>query len=369
MERRGAGETESGRHAAVDRYHRGASFRRFGHDLHLGRLPVEVLSRIHEAGRGEQLRQLAGRRGWQRQRRGVGPRPADARIDWLRRTDLRAADKDQLRPGDEHGGRAREGLSAVGDGGSGGRGGEDAGGLPNFDYQRPGKGRLPDRVVHVAADVRESKRQGASEGYGRLHEMGVERRPEVLCRSRLRSAARRRDQARTGGARANQDFVTLRSRDLGFRAGTGVFALALLLIVCAIGFELVRQSLASIQRFGLAFWRTELWDPVAGEFGALPFIWGTLYSSVVALMIATPIALGIAVFVSELCPAALRQPLVFLTELLAAIPSIVYGLWGIFVLVPAIRTVEVATPEALRQLPLFSGPPLGVGMLSAAVIL
>ena len=163
--------------------------------------------------------------------------------------------------------------------------------------------------------------------------------------------------------------MTLRSRDLGFRAGTGVFALALVLIVSAIGFELVRQSLESIQRFGLAFWRTEMWDPVAGEFGALPFIWGTLYSSVLALLIATPIALGIAVFISELCPAALRQPLVFLTELLAAIPSIVYGLWGIFVLVPAIRTIEVATPEALRQLPVFSGPPLGVGMLSAALIL
>ena len=143
----------------------------------------------------------------------------------------------------------------------------------------------------------------------------------------------------------------------------------LLAIVCAIGYELVRQSMASIQKFGLAFWRTEIWDPVAGQFGALPFIWGTLYSSILALAISTPIALGIAVFISELCPGWLRQPLVFLTELLAAIPSIVYGLWGIFVLVPAIRALESATPEPLRQLPLFSGPPLGVGMLSAAVIL
>jgi phosphate transport system permease protein len=75
------------------------------------------------------------------------------------------------------------------------------------------------------------------------------------------------------------------------------------------------------------------------------------------------------VFISELCPAVLRQPLVFLTELLAAIPSIVYGLWGIFVLVPAVRSVETALPDALRQLPLFSGPPLGLGMLSAALIL
>src|SRR5579872_589655 len=122
-------------------------------------------------------------------------------------------------------------------------------------------------------------------------------------------------------------------RDIGFRAGTGFFGLVLVLIVAAIGYELVRQSLLSIEKFGLHFWATSVWDPVAGQFGALPFIWGTLYSSVTALIIATPIALGIAVFISELCPARLQQPLVFLTELLAAIPSIVYGLWGIFVMV------------------------------------
>ena len=158
-------------------------------------------------------------------------------------------------------------------------------------------------------------------------------------------------------------------KDLGFRIATGVFGAVLVLIVASIGYELVRQSMLSIQKFGLSFWRTEIWDPVAGEFGALPFIWGTLYSSIVALLISTPIALGIAVFISELCPGWLRQPLVFLTELLAAIPSIVYGLWGIFVLVPAIRALESSMPTLLRQLPIFSGPPLGVGMLSAAVIL
>src|SRR6266478_9151281 len=157
--------------------------------------------------------------------------------------------------------------------------------------------------------------------------------------------------------------------DFGFRFGTGVFAVALVLIVVAIGLELVRQSWLSIDKFGLSFWRTEIWDPVAGEFGALPFIWGTLYSSVLALLIATPIALGIAIFISELCPAVLRQPLVFITELLAAIPSIVYGLWGIFVLVPAVRAVETSLPDSMRRLPLFSGPPLGLGMLSAALIL
>lgn len=158
-------------------------------------------------------------------------------------------------------------------------------------------------------------------------------------------------------------------KDLGFRIGTGFFGLLLILIVAAIGFELTRQSWLSIQKFGLGFWASSTWDPVAGEFGALPFIWGTLYSSVLALAIATPVAIGIAVFITELCPARLRQPLVFLTELLAAIPSIVYGLWGIFVLVPAVRALQTSLPESLRQLPLFSGPPLGVGMLSATLIL
>jgi phosphate transport system permease protein len=161
----------------------------------------------------------------------------------------------------------------------------------------------------------------------------------------------------------------MRRTDIGFRLATGAFGLALILIVGLIGFELVRQSWLSIAKFGFSFWRTSTWDPVAGEFGALPFIWGTLYSSVLALAIAAPIAIGIAVFISELCPAAFRQPLVFLTELLAAIPSIVYGLWGIFVLVPAVRAIETAMPPVLRQLPLFSGPPLGVGMLAAALIL
>ena len=163
--------------------------------------------------------------------------------------------------------------------------------------------------------------------------------------------------------------MSRRAGDLGFRMGTGVFALVLVLIVCAIGFELTRQSMLSIQKFGFNFWRTEIWNPVTGQFGALPFIWGTLYSSILALAIATPIALGIAVFVSELCPSWLRQPLVFLTELLAAIPSIVYGLWGVFVLVPAVRAFETWVPSVFRQLPVFRGPVLGIGMLAAGLIL
>jgi phosphate transport system permease protein len=154
-----------------------------------------------------------------------------------------------------------------------------------------------------------------------------------------------------------------------FRLAIGAVAILVVVLVAAIGVELTRQSWLSIQKFGLSFWTTYTWDPVAGEFGAFPFIWGTLYSSIVALIIAAPIALGIAVFISELSPGWLKGPLIFLTELLAAIPSIVYGLWGIFVLVPAVRQLQVHTPEFLRALPLFSGPPLGLGMLAAALIL
>ena len=157
--------------------------------------------------------------------------------------------------------------------------------------------------------------------------------------------------------------------DLGFRIGTGVLGILLVVIVVMIAFELTRQSALTIGKFGLRFWGTQTWNPIAGEFGALPFIWGTLYSSMLALLISTPIALGIAIFIAELAPSSLQRPLVFLTELLAAIPSIVYGLWGIFVLVPAVRALENALPDVLRQLPFFSGPARGVGMMAAALIL
>ena len=163
--------------------------------------------------------------------------------------------------------------------------------------------------------------------------------------------------------------TSARPDEMFFRAGTGAFALLLIVIVGGIAFELGRQSSLSIDKFGWQFWQTDVWDPVAAEFGARPFIWGTLYSAILALLISTPIALGIAIFTSELAPQWLRRPLVFLTELLAAIPSIVYGLWGVFVLVPIVRQFELNTPDWLKSVPLFTGPPLGVGMLSAAIIL
>jgi phosphate transport system permease protein len=161
----------------------------------------------------------------------------------------------------------------------------------------------------------------------------------------------------------------LKTNDRSYRYVTGFFALLIVALVVGIGFELSRQSLLSIQKFGFGFWKGTTWNPVSGEFGALPFIWGTLYSSLLALLISTPIALGIAIFINEVSPAVLRLPLTYLTELLAAIPSIVYGLWGVFVLVPVIRKLELMLPESLRSFPLFTGPPLGVGMGAAAIVL
>src|SRR5260370_5196834 len=142
--------------------------------------------------------------------------------------------------------------------------------------------------------------------------------------------------------------------DRSFRLLTSTFAAIVLLIVFGLAFELSRQSFHSIAKFGLGFWTGTTWNPVSGEFGALPFIWGTLYSSFLALLIATPIALGIAIFISELSPRFLRQPLTYLTELLAAIPPTVSDLWGIFVLVPLVRKLTLANPEALRTLPISS---------------
>jgi phosphate transport system permease protein len=149
-----------------------------------------------------------------------------------------------------------------------------------------------------------------------------------------------------------------------------LFGLVVVAIVSGIGFELFTNSRLPIAKFGWKFWTTSNWDPVSGEFGALPFIWGTLYSSLFALFFAAPIAIGIAIFITEIAPNSFKKPLSFLTELLAAIPSIVYGLWGIFVLIPLVRKLETAISKTpLSRLPIFSGPPYGVGMLAAGLVL
>jgi phosphate transport system permease protein len=132
----------------------------------------------------------------------------------------------------------------------------------------------------------------------------------------------------------------------------------------------VLQSRPSLHQFGWKFFTGSNWDPVSGDFGALPFIYGTLVSSLLALVIAVPLAVGVAVFTTEMCPKPLRGALSFLTELLAAIPSVVYGLWGIFVLAPLLRVhVQPWLAKYFGWTGLFTGPPFGIGMLAAGVIL
>jgi phosphate transport system permease protein len=150
----------------------------------------------------------------------------------------------------------------------------------------------------------------------------------------------------------------------------GACAAGILLLVIAIAVSMVIGSAPTIGAFGLGFLVTQTWDPINGQFGALPFVYGTLVTSVLALIIGGPIALGAAIALSDLVPRELRTPLSGLVELLAAIPSVVYGLWGIFVLTPILRSVvEPALGSALGFLPLFQGAPYGVGMLAGGAIL
>jgi len=146
--------------------------------------------------------------------------------------------------------------------------------------------------------------------------------------------------------------------------------MSVLVILALIVYELVLNSRLSWNAFGLKFFSGQDWDPVQDHYGALPFIYGTLVSSLLALLIAVPLAVGTAVFLTEMCPVWLRSPLSFFTELLAAIPSVIYGLWAIFILVPILRIyVQPWLAKWMGWTTLFEGPPFGIGMLAAGVIL
>lgn len=147
-------------------------------------------------------------------------------------------------------------------------------------------------------------------------------------------------------------------------------ALCILALVGLIVYELVKGSRMSWHAFGLKFFYQSDWDPVNDQYGALPFAYGTLASSILALIIAVPLAIGVGVFITEMCPRWLRGPLAFTTELLAAIPSIIYGIWASFILVPLLRTyAEPFLAKYFGWTGLFEGPPLGIGMLAAGIIL
>jgi len=146
-------------------------------------------------------------------------------------------------------------------------------------------------------------------------------------------------------------------------------ALSILAITALLVFELYTNSAETRHKFGWSFLSTSVWDPVAGEFGALPFIYGTVVTSALALLIGIPLGVGAAIFLAELAPAKISNGLTFLIELLAAVPSVIYGLLGIFVLVPMLRSAEPAIRAVLGWTPLFSGPFYGVSLFSAGVVL
>ena len=167
--------------------------------------------------------------------------------------------------------------------------------------------------------------------------------------------------------------VSLERANYGDRIFKLVLTLAALLIPVMLAFlvyELWTGSKLAIDRFGLSFVTSSTWDPVAEEFGAFPLMFGTLLSSLIALLIAVPLSLGVAIYLTEFAPKVVRQPVAFLIGLLAAIPSVVYGLWGIFVLIPALRTSAFPfLRKALGFLPFFQGPIYGPSMLAAGIIL
>jgi phosphate transport system permease protein len=162
--------------------------------------------------------------------------------------------------------------------------------------------------------------------------------------------------------------------DFIFRHLTFFFALLVLLILGGVIVALVEGAVPALRTFGIAFIYTDVWNPVAEKFGALAPIYGTLVTSAIAMLVGIPVAFGIAVFITEICPIWLKRPLATMIELLAAIPSIIYGIWGLFVFAPFVQQyIQPAIIDSLGQVPgigaLFAGPPLGIGVLTAGFIL
>jgi phosphate transport system permease protein len=174
-----------------------------------------------------------------------------------------------------------------------------------------------------------------------------------------------------GPVAASRSFLSrLREGDEIARLITFLFAASVVLITLLLIFELWQGSVLSRHKFGLAFFVTKVWDPNFDQFGALPFIYGTLVTSAVALLIAVPLGIGAAIFLAELAPARVSDSLQFFIDLLAAVPSVIYGLLGFLFVVPLMRTfIQPRLKEALGFLPFFQGPGYGIGFLTAGVVL
>ncbi|MBP2301359.1 phosphate ABC transporter permease subunit PstC [Azospirillum picis] len=165
-----------------------------------------------------------------------------------------------------------------------------------------------------------------------------------------------------------------RLQDAAFRNATLAFALLVLLILGGVTVSLIDGALPALRAFGFGFVATEVWNPVSENFGALAPIYGTLVTSIIAMAVGIPVSFGIALFITEMCPAWLKRPLGVAIELLAGIPSIIYGIWGLFVFAPFMQsTVQPFLISTLGQIPglgnLFMGPPYGIGILTAGLIL
>ncbi|HUL54942.1 MAG TPA: phosphate ABC transporter permease subunit PstC [Opitutaceae bacterium] len=157
--------------------------------------------------------------------------------------------------------------------------------------------------------------------------------------------------------------------DATFRWFALLAALTIAALIALVGWELYHGSRLAIARFGLRFLASSTWDPVADQFGAWPFIFGTLVSSLIALLIAVPLGVATALFLTEIAPIKIRQPIIMTIEMLAAVPSVIFGLWGIFVLIPWLRDhLFKWLQELLGFLPLFRGPIYGVSMLAGGII-
>ncbi len=187
--------------------------------------------------------------------------------------------------------------------------------------------------------------------------------PQPVAKAEVLTASRTRVQPLTkaGNSRLSDGFFRLAM------LACGVCVLGLVILIV---YELVTKSSLSWHAFGWRFFFRSEWDPVNEQFGAWPFVYGTLVSSIVALILAVPLALGVAIFITEMAPRWLRGALSFTTELLAAIPSVIYGLWAIFVLVPLLREyLEPFLGRYFGWTGLFEGTPYGIGMLAAGIIL
>ncbi len=174
-----------------------------------------------------------------------------------------------------------------------------------------------------------------------------------------------------GPVAGSRSFLSrLREGDEIARMITFVFAASVVILTALLVFELWNGSSLARHKFGLAFFVTRVWDPVFEQFGALPFIYGTVVTSVVALLLAVPLGIGAAIFLAELAPARVSDTLQFFIDLLAAVPSVIYGLLGVFIVVPLMREyVQPALKNTLGFLPLFQGPAYGLGFLTAGIVL